>query len=148
MTTDSVRLQLPFIEAGQAQKEWTHNEALALLDIAVQATVEAVGVDAPPAGPEPGQCWAVGQAPSGAWAGQAGAIAGWTDGGWRFVAARTGLAVWSLIDGTTARYLAGGWRLDRSAPIAVPAGGVTIDTECRTAVAAILAALAARGWVG
>ncbi len=148
MTTESARLALPFIAAGQAQKEWTHNEALALLDIAVQASVAAAGVDAPPADPEPGGCWIVGAAPTGAWAGRAGAIAGWTDGGWRFLAPRDGMAAWSLSDGASVRYAAGEWRMERSAPIAAPAGGAVIDAECRAAVAAILAALAEQGRLG
>ena len=38
-TTD--RLRLPRLAAAQAQKEMTHNEALTLLDAAVQATVVA-----------------------------------------------------------------------------------------------------------
>ena len=81
MTDGSARLALPFIATGKAQKELAHNEALALLDLAVQAGVEAVGVDAPPGAPAPGACWIVGSAPSGAWAGHAGAVAGWTASG-------------------------------------------------------------------
>ena len=38
----SDRLKLPLLAAAQAQKEVTHNEALALADIAVQAVVQAV----------------------------------------------------------------------------------------------------------
>jgi hypothetical protein len=144
MAIDSARLALPFIEAGQAQKEWTHNEALALLDIAVQATVEGIA-DAPPADPASGACWIVGSAPSGAWIGRAGSIAGWTAGGWRFVAPREGMAAWHLAEGTIVRRRSSAWRLDRVASIAAPAGGPTVDVECRAAVAAILAALRTLG---
>ena len=35
----TARLTLPFLQSGQAQKELTHNEALTLLDIAVQPVV-------------------------------------------------------------------------------------------------------------
>lgn len=86
------RFALPVLHIGQADKEQTHNEALALIDLAMGAVVEDVGVDVPPGDPQPGQCWIVGDAPSGAWAGNARAIAGWTAGGWRFVAARAGLS--------------------------------------------------------
>ena len=68
---DSARLGLPLLAPGQAQKELWHNEALALLDIAVQAVVEEVGRDAPPGAPQPGQCWIVGAAPTGDWTGHA-----------------------------------------------------------------------------
>ena len=40
MTTS--RLGLPTLAAAQAQKEMTHNEALTLLDVAVQPVVAAV----------------------------------------------------------------------------------------------------------
>lgn len=145
--TDSARLALPWLDAGQAQKEWTHNEALALLDIAVQASVERVGIDVPPANPAVGACWILGAAPTGAWAGRAAAITGWTEGGWRFVVPRPGFSAWSVADATVVRYGATGWRLDRVAPIAAPSGGAVMDAECRSAVSAILAALRAAGWL-
>ena len=147
MATDSARLALPFIEPGQAQKEWTHNEALALLDIAVQTTVEGIA-DTPAANPGVGACWIVGGAPSGAWTGRPGAIAGWTEGGWRFVAPREGMAAWHRAQATLVRYKAGAWVIERAAPIAAPSGGAVTDAECRGAVAAILAALQARGLIG
>ena len=81
----SARLGLPLLAPGQAQKEMTHNEALAAIDLALAASVRAVGLDAPPLSPTPGESWIVGASPTGAWAGQAGALAGWTAGGWRFV---------------------------------------------------------------
>lgn len=142
----SARWQLPFLEAGQAQKEWWHNEALAMLDIGCQACVAGT-LDTPPASPATGECWIVGGAPAAAWTGHAGAIAGWTEGGWRFVAPREGMTAWHAGEGTTVRHLAGAWRLDRSAPIGAPVGGTVVDAECRSAVAAILAALRARGWL-
>lgn len=160
----SARLALPFIETGQAQKELTHNEALALLDIAVQPDVEGVGRDAPPADPVAGQCWIVGSAPSGAWTGQAGRLAGWTESGWRFVAARDGASVW---DRSTSRYVlrvGGVWESGvlrgarlviagkqvvaaQRPAIADPAGGASVDPEARAAITAVLAALRAHGLV-
>jgi hypothetical protein len=145
----SARLELPFLYAGQAQKEGTHNEALARLDLAVQASVEAVALDAPPPAPDEGQCWIVGAAPTGAWAGHAGALAGWTGGGWRFVPPREGFAAWSAADARPVRFRAGTWRID-PAPrpaIAAPAGGAVADAEARAALAAVLEALRAHGLV-
>ena len=145
MTERTERLALPIIAPGQAQKEMAHNEALALIDLAVQASVEAVGLEAPPPDPEPGRCWIVGNAPVGAWAGRAGAIAGWTAGGWRFVAPRPGLAAWSVADGVEVRCDGSGWR--QGAAIAAPAGGGTMDTEARATLTAILAALRVHGLI-
>ena len=70
-----------------SNKPFVNFYATAALDIAVQPVVEAVGVDTPPVAPLPGQCWIVGDAPTGVWSGQASALAGWTPSGWRFVGA-------------------------------------------------------------
>ena len=74
------RLALPLLAAGQAQKEMSHNEALTLLDLAVHGSVIAAGTQVPPASVLPGQCWIVGDAPEGDWAGYGNAVAGWTEG--------------------------------------------------------------------
>jgi hypothetical protein len=161
---DSARLALPLLAAGQAQKELWHNEALALLDIAVQATVEGIGRDTPPVAPQPGRCWIVGAAPTGDWAGRAGAIAGWTAGGWRFVAPRAGLAAYHLPDGQQVVHDGAQWRhgdvrgarllIDgrqvvgaRGPAITVPDGGSTIDVELRACVEIILNSLRSHGLI-
>ena len=160
----SARLELPFLAVGQAQKEVTHNEALAVLDLAVQATVEAVGLNTPPAAPAEGQAWIVGPAPTGAWAGRADALAGWTGGGWRFVPAREGMAAWVANSGVSARFHGGSWVTGevsarrvvidgvpvlgaRRPAIAAPVGGGAPDAEARAAIAAVLEALRAHGLI-
>ncbi|RDE04815.1 DUF2793 domain-containing protein [Sphingomonas aracearum] len=161
-TTD--RLALPLLAAGQAQKEMAHNEALALLDLLVQPAVEAIGLDLPPADPAEGACWVVGPAPVGDWADQAGALAGWTAAGWRFVPAFDGARVWSRQGACDARFVDGAWRIGvvqgralmidgqqvvgpRGPAIADPAGGTMADAEARAAIGAILTALRAHGLV-
>ncbi len=160
----SVRLGLPLLQTGQAQKELSHNEALVLLDLAVQPAVEAVGTDTPPATPAEGQCWIVGPAPTGAWTGQAKALAGWTGGGWRYVAAREGMTAWSRADGAFARFEGSAWSVGsvrgtqlvlggnvvvgaRRPAIAAPGGGSVIDAEARSALGLVLAALRSHGLI-
>lgn len=160
----SARLNLPLLQPGQAQKEIDHNEALALLDIAVDAIVVTVGLDTPPGAPAAGDCWIVGTAPTGAWAGHAGALAGWTAGGWRFVAPRDGMSAWSIAAGCRATRSGGTWTIGTVAAqrvtiggtqvigaqrpaIADPTGGATPDTAARTAIVSILAALRAHGLI-
>lgn len=162
--SETGRWALPLLDAGQAQKEMTHNEALATLDLLVQAAVVAVGVDTPPVSPTVGQCWIVGAAPTGQWAGRAGALAGWTAGGWRFAGPREGQTAWSIADGCDVAYTGGQWRVGRIIATAVvidgvpvvgprrpaipgPAGGTVVDTETRAVVAQVLAALAAHGLI-
>ena len=162
--TTSARFALPLIEPGQAQKELFHNEALALLDAALHATVQSVGATVPPPTPAVGQCWALGAAPTGAWAGQSGKLAAWTDGGWRFVAPVIGMTVWSLADAVPARWSGTAWTVGslaayelrtsgtkvigtQQSAIADPSGGTTADAQARTALLAVLAALRAHGLI-
>lgn len=162
--SDTGRWALPLLEAGQAQKEMTHNEAVTLLDLLASASVVAVGTNAPPVGPVAGQCWTVGAVPTGDWAGHAQALVGWTAGGWRFLAPREGLTVWSAADGCPAVFAGGQWRVGRLAAtelfvggvrvvgarrsaIAGPTGGGMVDVEARAAIGAMLAALTAHGLI-
>lgn len=158
------RLALPLLAAAQAQKEMTHNEALALLDIATQAVVQSVSPSTVPSSPSVGQCWIVGTGATGIWSGHDKAIACWTSGGWRFVPPLPDMQVWSIADGTHARFDSGTWvvgsvaavRLEiggqqvvgaRQGAIAAPAGGSVVDTQARTAIAAILSTLSLHGLI-
>ncbi len=161
----TARLGMPMLQPGQAQKELYHNEALALIDIALHATVTAIGLDTPPASPTPGTNWIVGTAPTGAWEGAALQLAGWTAGGWRFVMPTEGMTVWSLADGLEGRFIGGSWIVGEARAtrlkiggvqvvgpqqpdIAPPSGGATIDAEARTVLTSILGALSAHGLIG
>src|SRR3989344_3642622 len=119
----TARFALPLLAMAQAQKEVTHNEALTLLDALVQPVVEDGPQAVPPSAPVAGQGWIVGAAASGAWVGEEGALALWTSGGWRF-------------DGAA-------WV--EPGPIASPAGGATVDSEARAAIAAVILALVGHG---
>ena len=62
-----------------------------------------------PASPADGQCFIIGSAPTGAWAGQAKAIAGYAAGGWRFVAAVAGMSAFGKASEQTATYDGASW---------------------------------------
>jgi len=91
---DTTHLVLPYIEAAQAQKHVTHNEALRTLDSVVQLAVLDTDLAAPPASPVEGARYIVATSASGAWAGQAGRIAAWQDGAWAFHVPREGWLAW------------------------------------------------------
>lgn len=158
------RLALPLLATAQAQKEMTHNEALVLLDALVQPTVVSVAPVAVPTTPIAGQAWVVGTAPTGPWAGHAGDLAIFTAGGWRFVAAREGMQVWSIADSVSFRraglnwlggaitatsVLVGGQQVvgARGAAVATPVGGAVIDIEARATLTAMLASLRSHGLI-
>jgi hypothetical protein len=83
-------LALPYLDAAQAQKHVTHNEALRLLDALVMLAVADRDLTAPPASPADGVRYIVATGATGAWAGQAGKIAARQDGAWTFIAPRAG----------------------------------------------------------
>lgn len=164
MTLQTDRLSLPLLAVAQAQKEITHNEALAQLDAMVQPVVVAVAPPSVPVAPVAGQGWIVGSAAPGMWAGHDGALAVWTAGGWRFLVPFEGMTVWSLVDSIFYRRTSAAWvagvvpgRLvvldglqvvgTRGGAVASPVGGATIDAEARAAVAAVLERLRTHGLI-
>ena len=127
-------------------------------------TVAGPPADAPPTGPGDGACYIVGTTPSDAWAGHAQCLAGWSEGGWRFVDPVEGLRARIASTGEGAIFRQGAWQVGvidasevrvggdavvrgRRPAIPAPAGGTTIDPEARTAIGAILAALRAHGLI-
>src|SRR3546814_15249815 len=94
MTEDvTPRFGFPYLYAGQAQKEVFHHEALILADLLVQAYAKSADQMVLPHTPAPGECWIVGDAPSGDWAGWAGGLACRTPGRWGFVSTRPGITL-------------------------------------------------------
>ncbi|MEA3039037.1 MAG: hypothetical protein QOE79_1550 [Sphingomonadales bacterium] len=164
MADATARFALPFLIPGQAQKELFHNEALAVLDSALQAAVEGPPQVSPPTSPVEGQCWIVAAAASGAWSGKDGCLAAWTSGGWRFVPPPPGMSVWNKADALTLRYDGTAWSAgevvgsslrvggvqvvgERLPAIASPSGGTIIDEEARAAVSAVIASLMSHGLI-
>lgn len=109
MPDTTPNLDLPFIMPAQAQKHVTHNEAIELLDMVVQLTLEQIEATVPPGTPSEGQAWALGSGTTGAWAGQGGAIATWRGGGWLFVTPREGWTAWVKASGTLQVNDGGAW---------------------------------------
>lgn len=142
---ETTRLALPLLAAGQAQKEITHNEALTLIDVLLFPMAEATGLNTPPSAPNTGQCWLVGATPTGAWTGMAHKLALWTSAGWRFAALPQGSRVAVGSNGKQWNRNASGWQAPPS--IATPAGGITVDSECRAALIALIQALRAAGLI-
>lgn len=163
MTEATARFGLPLLVAGQAQKEIYHNEAISRLDLVTQAVAEACELNDPPVEPLPGQCWILGTAPTGDWQGHPGEIAGWTEGGWRFVIPREGMRLWLDEARGFAGFVDGRWQAGRTYgrlfvdgeqvigprlnAIAEPLAGTVVDAEARAAVSAVLVALRAHGLI-
>jgi hypothetical protein len=158
------RFEMPRLVAGQAQKEITHNEALACIDMLLHPAVETMLLAVPPGAPAIGATWIVAAGADGAWAGKSGLLATWTDGGWRFARPVAGMAIWVADRGVHARWTGTAWTIGpwptagiacdgvqvvgtRQPAIAAPTGGATIDNEARTALSAVLNALRNHGLI-
>ena len=87
---DSPNLVLPYIQASQAQKHVTHNEAIRLLDGMIQLGVVSQGLTAPPGSPIDGERYIVGSGATGLWAGWDLNVAFWVDGAWVRLIPRVG----------------------------------------------------------
>ena len=108
--TDTPRLALPVIEAAQAQKHVTHNEALARLDCLTQLAVASRALTAPPASPADGAAYIPAAGASGAWSGWDGGLALFSGGGWLRLMPVSGLRAWVTDERLTLTYEDSVWR--------------------------------------
>lgn len=133
-TARSPRLDLPYLFAGQAQKEASVNEALARIDALIAPAIEGQAA-AVPASPTDGECWIVGAGALGEWAGREDTLAFYSAGTWMFADPQPGQQVFDKSDDRVLRWH-GGWQ-SVSLP-AAPSGGSTIDVEARAALALLV----------
>ena len=109
MSDNTTHLALPYLLAAQAQKHVTHNEALRLLDVAVQLSVLDRNRTAPPASPQNGDCHIIAATGTGDWAGQSGKIAAWWDDVWLFMTPKTGWSAWVIEETRPVVFRGGAW---------------------------------------
>jgi hypothetical protein len=128
---------LPLLVPGQAQKEFFLNQALSILDALYPQSVVA-SQNAPPAALNDSACFRVISPAIEAWLGHEDDIAIGIGGDWHFVAPREGMQVFDTEAGHWLVFRSG-WQ-SAAAPTIV-AGGSTIDTEARTALAQLIEAL-------
>lgn len=160
----SARYGLPLLQSGQAQKEVTHNSAIAAIDALLHLAVESRVLTALPAAAASPGAWIVAAGATGAWAGHSGQIAILDAGGWSFVVPRDGCLAYVRDESVFAVSMGGSWHADAwpvralsvngrtmfaTAPIALaaPSGGTVIDVQARAALVALTAAMRAMGLV-
>jgi Protein of unknown function (DUF2793) len=88
--SNTPRLGLPLLQAAQAQKHVTVNEALVLVDGASQLTLLSVAMNTPPSLASDGDCYAVAVGGVNEWAGHDGEVAVRSNGGWVFLVPQRG----------------------------------------------------------
>lgn len=127
--TNTIHLGMPFIEGSQAQKHVTHNEALRILDAAVQIGVLDRDRTSPPVTPAEGDRHIISGGATGAWAGQADAVAAFEDGAWRFLTPKLGWCAWCDADGVLLVYDGAAWT-----DVASGGGGAMSDSVAQLGV--------------
>lgn len=135
------RFALPYLYAGQAQKEVFVNEALALADALLHSSVAGEAA-APPAQPAEGENWLVAAGATGDWAGHDHSLASRRGGSWLFVAPRDGMRIFDLSLGQE-RLFFGSWR--KASVLSEPLGGSIVDGEARAAITQLISSLKALG---
>ncbi len=124
--SETLHLKLPYLEAAQAQKHVTVNEAFSALDALVQLSVKSRALAAPPATPGDGDRYIVAASPTGAWAGAGGEVAAFADGAWCFFAPETGWRAYDEGAGEFVAYAGGAWAKEPSgASVSSPHGAAT-----------------------
>lgn len=158
------RYGLPLLQAGQAQKEITHNEAILRMDALLHAAVESQSVASPPSAPPPGASWIVPAGADGAWTDRGGQLAYAHAGGWSFIEPAAGCLAWVKDEGVFAYRTEAGWHSDAwpakavridgrlmlgasAQSIAAPSGGTVADLEARQVLGQVLVALRQHGLI-
>jgi hypothetical protein len=147
MPDTSPILDLPFLLPAQAQKHVTHNAALERLDRLVQLRVGRFDAQVPPPAPAPGEMHALGPAPTGAWAGQAHALAAWDGTAWAFLAPQPGWRAWGIEEGALRVWTGSAWTLPpaRNDDLAGLGIGTAADATNRLSVRAAATLLSHEG---
>ena len=136
-TETTQRHKLPFLFAGQAQKEFTVNEALARIDALLNpAVVEERNAE--PSAPAIGDCYLVAAASVGEFLGQDNNIACWDGEQWSFASPSLGMLLRDNSNGNLLHF-DGSWQ--RSIAPTAPSLGDVVDAEARTAIGEIIEAL-------
>jgi len=107
---ETTQLKLPLVQASQAQKHVTVNEALMRLDGLAQLRLQSVSEATPPGTVVDGECWFVPAGAVNAWAGQGGRIAIGANGGWVFLAPQVGWRAWIVDSATDALWDGTAWQ--------------------------------------
>ncbi len=102
-------LQLPLLQASQAQKHVTMNEALVRLDGLAQISLLSRTMSVPPSGAEEGDCYAVPAGAAAGWTGWDGGLAIASNGGWIRIDPHEGWIAWIVDEHARATFLSGSW---------------------------------------
>lgn len=149
MAIETSRYKLPLLAVGQAQKEYTHNEALLLVDNLLNPSILSI-LDNPDTIADiidahqietdqtsgATKAWLISPAPDGIWSQRANQIAIMTDNGFRYIEPLDGMRIFNAQSGCIMIYRERAWYM--ASTLVAPSGGSVIDSQARESIAAIL----------
>ena len=110
MSDQTTNLQLPYIQASQAQKHVPANATFDILDSLVQLAVESRTLTAPPGSPVDGTAYIPGSGATGAWASWDFNVAVYRGGVWSKIVPRDGWTAWVKDERLGVKYQDNVWR--------------------------------------
>ncbi len=122
--SDTLNFGMPLLDAAQAQKHVTINEALVRADVLAARLIQARDLTTPPVTPTDGQAWIVATGATGDWAGHDTEIAAFLNGGWVFLTPWAGAAFWVAAEATQVSWVGGAWVAGQTA--ASPNAALTV----------------------
>lgn len=105
----TANLQLPLVQASQAQKHVTVNEAFGIVDALSQVTLASMTDQVPPVSVADGTAFAIPSGATGAWSTEVGKIAIASNGGWVYVVPRAGWRGWVSATGKSVLHDGATW---------------------------------------
>jgi len=108
-STSTHRLDLPFLQAGQALKNITHNEALQRLDSGFYLSCSDMAADQLPAAPDIGAAVIISASPDASLSDRIGQIGVFTISGWVWFLPTSGWTLWDEADQTLRAFDGGNW---------------------------------------
>lgn len=106
----STQLGAPDLAANQANAHTTVNEQVGYLDAHVHLAVINRTTTTPPGSPTTGDRYLIAASPTGAWTGQAGSVAVYINGGWKFSTPKEGWWLWDNATDKMFRYTGSAWK--------------------------------------
>ncbi|KPP86569.1 MAG: Protein of unknown function (DUF2793) [Rhodobacteraceae bacterium HLUCCO07] len=137
MPHSSPRVELPYLQPSQAQKDVTHNEALQRLDAVTQLCLLGFADTEPPELPAPGDIHGLGSGPTGVWAGHGHELAYWSGDQWLFLTPKEGWRAWGVPEQELRVWRDGQWQavIDRLDDMERLGVNTSADATNRLAVA-------------
>jgi hypothetical protein len=108
--SDTPLIGLPLLEASQAQKHVTHNEALLTLDALLHLAVLSRALNAAPPTPADGDRYLIAASATGEWAGRSGQIAFREAASWRYAVPKAGWRIWVVAENAFLVFDGAVWR--------------------------------------